>query len=110
MERRRYPKEFKDQLIGEAIQAGNASAVAKCHGIDPRLLSRWIQESKHNDWDQTSSGAKEVTAYTPFLQEFKELESENDKLKLISGDKDLEIARLKDLIKKIDPGLLKRSR
>jgi transposase-like protein len=108
MQRIRHPKEFKDQLIDEAIQAGNASSVAKRHDIDPKLLCRWIRESKHKAWDKTSNEAKKVTAYTPSPQEFKELESENDKLKQILGDKDLEIAILKDLVKKINPGFRTR--
>lgn len=43
--------------------------------------------------------------YTPpTAQEFKELESENGQLKQILGEKDMEIAILRDLIKKSQPG------
>jgi transposase-like protein len=104
MQRIRHPKEFKDLLIEEAIQAGNATVVAKRHDIDPRLLCRWIRESKHKAWGNTDNGAKKVTPYTPSSQEFRDLESVNDKLKLILGDKDLEIAILRDLVKKANPG------
>ena len=48
--------------------------------------------------------AKKTAVYTPTAQEFKELESENGQLKQILGEKDLEIAILRDLIKKSQPG------
>ncbi|MBG9564392.1 transposase, partial [Brevibacillus agri] len=34
---------------------------------------------------------------------FRELETENDKLKKLLGEKDLEIAILRDLVKKVNP-------
>ncbi|WP_221175377.1 transposase [Brevibacillus agri] len=42
--------EFKQQLIQEAHEVGNASQVARRHGIDPKMLYRWIRDSKHADW------------------------------------------------------------
>lgn len=47
--------------------------------------------------------AKAVTSYTPSPGEFRELETENDKLKKLLGEKDLEIAILRDLVKKVNP-------
>lgn len=46
---------------------------------------------------------KAVTSYTPSPGEFRELETENDKLKKLLGEKDLEIAILRDLVKKVNP-------
>ena len=46
---------------------------------------------------------KAVTSYTPSPGEFRELETENDKLKKLLGEKDLEIATLRDLVKKVNP-------
>jgi transposase-like protein len=106
LERKRFPKELKDQVVQEAIQVGrgNAASVARRHDLDPKLLSRWIRESKHKSWEITSGEAKKVTTYVPSSQEFKELETENDKLKQLLGEKDLEIAILRDLVKKVNPG------
>ena len=44
----------------------------------------------------------------PSSKEFKELETENDKLKNILGEKDLEIAILRDLLKKTNPASPKK--
>lgn len=62
-----------------------------------------MAKSKHQDWQSTSREAKKVTSYDPSPSEFKELETESDKLKKILGDKDLEIAILRDLVKKRTP-------
>ncbi|KZE47772.1 transposase [Brevibacillus parabrevis] len=103
MQRKRYPIEFKQQLVQESQEAGNASQVARRHGIDVKMLYRWIRDSKHADWHNTPAEAKAVTSYTPSPGEFRELETENDKLKKLLGEKDLEIAILHDLVKKVNP-------
>ncbi|MFM1653776.1 transposase [Brevibacillus sp. B_LB10_24] len=87
----------------EAQEAGNASQVARRHGVDVKMLYRWIRNSKHADWQIASAEAKAVTSYTQSPGEFRELETENDKLKKLLGEKDLEIAILRDLVKKVNP-------
>lgn len=99
-----YTKEFKDQIIQEATETGNVLQVAKRHEISPKTLYRWISESKHKAWKQTNGDSKKIAVYVPSPQEFKQLENENDKLKKILGEKDLEIAILRDLLKKKNPG------
>lgn len=104
MKRQRYPKSFKDQLIKEVQEVGNALSVAKRHGINDKMLYRWIHESKHKAWEETAADAKKAFTYIPSPQEFKQIEKENDQLKKILGEKDLEIAILRDLVKKAHPG------
>jgi hypothetical protein len=53
--------------------------------------------------------AKQTTSYVPSAKEFREeIEVENNKLKNILGEKDLEIAILRDLLKKTNPACLKK--
>ena len=103
MQRKSYSVEFKQQLIQEAQEVGNASQVARKHGIDGKMLSRWIRQSKQTNWKQTNPEAKKMVSYTPSPKEFQTLEHENDKLKKLLGETDLEIAILRDLLKKSDP-------
>ncbi|WP_372814814.1 transposase [Paenibacillus sp.] len=103
MQRKSYSIEFKQQLIQEALEAGNASQVARRHGIDGKMLSRWIRQSKQTSWKNASPESKKVAAYTPTPKEFQALEQENDNLKKLLGEKDLEIAILRDLVKKVNP-------
>ena len=42
--------------------------------------------------------------YTPTAQEFKQIENQNGQLKTLLGEKDLEIAILRDVLKKTQPG------
>jgi len=54
MQRKRYTLEFKQQLIQEAAEAGIQTQVARRHGIDPKMLSRWVREAKHLGWQKCS--------------------------------------------------------
>jgi len=104
VERKRYPKELKDQVIREVQEVGNAVPVAKKHGINVKVIYRWLKESKHKAWANTPSDAKKIAEYLPSPKEFRQLEDENEKLKTLLGEKDLEIAIMRDLLKKRRPG------
>lgn len=103
MQRRRFTIEFKQQVIQEAKEAGNASQVARRHHINPKLLYRWMEQAEHSDWQHTESSSKTIKTYTPSPQEFRSLEGQNKQLKELLGEKDLEIAVLRDLLKKQNP-------
>lgn len=62
-----------------------------------------MNKSKHHGRQSATADAKKISSYAPSAAEFKELETENDRLKKILGDKDLEISILRDLLKKTDP-------
>jgi len=104
MRGKRYIKEFKEMVIQEANEANDVAQVARRHELDPKTIYRWRSESKHKAWEATEPTAKKTTVYTPTAQEFKQIETENDQLKKLLGEKDLEIAILRDLIKKTQPG------
>lgn len=106
MKRKRYPKSFKEQLIKEAQEVGNALSVARRHGIGSKTSYRWIRDSKRKTWEQADANAKKMAAYIPSPQEFRQMENENNTLKKLLGEKDLEIAILRDLVKKARPGFL----
>jgi transposase len=103
MKRKRYTIEFKQQVVREAEEIGNVSQVAKRYEISSRLIYRWKKELQMATWNQAQSDAKRVEAYVPSPKEFQELEKENLQLKQLLGDKDLEIAILRDLVKKVNP-------
>lgn len=104
MKRKRYPKEFKEQLIQEAKEIGSVPQVARRHEISAKTLYRWIKDSTHKAYKETPDNAKKITTYVPSPQEFRDLENENESLKKILGEKDLEISILRDLVKKANPG------
>lgn len=108
MNRKRYTQEFKLSVVKEALEVGNAAQVARRHDITANLVYRWIKQSKHQEFKQTRLDGKKVAPFTPTLDEYKAIEEENDKLKRILGEKDLEIEILRDLVKKIDPTYRRR--
>lgn len=100
MKRTKHSKDFKLQVVKEAIETGNNTLVARRYELNPNMVSRWIREYKNGKFGEVD------VEVLPDL-DTKELTKENEKLKTILGEKDLEIAILRDLIKKQSPHLLK---
>ncbi|TDT51970.1 transposase [Fonticella tunisiensis] len=94
--KRKFTPEFKEKLIKEAIETGNASLVARQYEISPSLLSRWVRQYKNPQNNNTLTKESKITSHA----DIKALEDENNTLKKLLGEKDLEIAILKDLLKK----------
>jgi len=80
-------------------KAHQISQVARPHNLNPKLLYRWMKSATHADWKETGPHAKKVAFYTPSPTEFREMETQNDPLKRLLGEKDL----LRDLLKKQPP-------
>jgi transposase len=100
MQRKRYSQEFKDQIVKESLEVGNAAIVARKNDLSANMVSRWVRE--HKNQNHVGIGAFPVRNVS-YSQNAKALESENEKLKKLLGEKDLEIAILKDLVKKTNP-------
>ncbi|MEK4176575.1 transposase [Aeribacillus sp. FSL K6-1305] len=100
MKRRKHSKEFKLQVVKEALEVGNKALVARRYELSPNLVQRWVKA-----YEEGQLGQETVTHSSS--AEIKRLEEENEQLKKLLGEKDLEIAILRDLIKKKNPHLLK---
>lgn len=99
MQRQKYPPELKQQIIKEAIEVENGSLVARKHDLSQAIVNRWVRES------QGRCGDKTYNKLAPLPQEHKQVVAENDKLKKLLGEKDLEIEILRDLLKKTNQHL-----
>jgi transposase len=100
MKRNKYSKEFKLQVVREAKEVGNYAAVARRYEIHANLIYKWVKEFEQ---DVETILSEDV----PSPVEVKQLEQENDQLKKLLGEKDLEISILRDLLKKKNPHLRK---
>lgn len=100
MRRSKYSSEFKLQVVQEAKEVGNKAAVARRYEIHENLVRKWVKEFEEHP---ELAGQGDV----PSSLELKGLEQENDQLKRLLGEKDLEIAILRDLLKKKNPHLRK---
>jgi transposase-like protein len=98
MKGKAYSDEFKEQLLREVDETGNVALVARNHNIPSTTINTWIKGKKNSSKSSSSRGPKSSSFNSNNYN--KEIEKENDTLKKILGEKDLEIAILKDLLKK----------
>lgn len=110
MERRKFTPEFKRQVVEQAIAAGNNTVVARKYDIRPNVVSKWVRQYKAGQSMQGSSPKGNATHVTQqehaqLVAENRELDKQNAHLKQLLGEKDLEIAILRDLLKKANPHL-----
>lgn len=107
MTRHNYSSELKDKVIKEALETGNCALVARRHEIAEYTVRDWVRA--HRTKNSKNSSGKDSTSNssatnTISLDQLSESQ-ENERLKKIIGEKDLEIAILKDLLKKTNPHL-----
>lgn len=104
MQGKTYTKEFREMVLQEVNETNDMAQVARRHEISPKTIYSWKKQAQHKAWDATPPSAKKIVSYTPTAQEFKQLETQNGQLKTLLGEKDLEIAILRDVLKKAQPG------
>lgn len=92
----KYTQDVKEQVLRDLEETGDMSLVARKHNIPLSTISTWIRKSKQSG----SSSRGPNSANFNSIKASKEIEKENETLKKLLGEKDLEIAILKDLLKK----------
>lgn len=102
MKRRQFTKEEKLQVVKEIVQTGNISVVARRHDIRNSVVGRWFGKYKQRG-EAGFNGDVAVPARRE-AAEVRAVASENERLKRLLGEKELENAILKDLLKKTDRG------
>ena len=93
-----YSEEVKEQVLREVEETGNMTLVARNHNIPSTTINTWVKKKKNAAKGGSTRGPKSSNFNSSNCN--KELEKENDLLKKTLGEKDLEIAILKDLLKK----------
>lgn len=109
MERRKFSQGFKEQVVKECIETGNASIVARKHEIRPNVVNRWVSQYRSGTLSFTKPHGSPTNVtndeYRQLLAEKKELECANEQLKKTLGEQTLEVSILRDLLKKANPHL-----
>jgi transposase len=109
MERRKFSKQFKEQVVQECLETGNVSIVARKHDIGANVAARWVREQSQGGVrpSKPHAPASVFTAeeYKELMAEKNELNEENNQLKKTLGEQTLEVAILRDLLKKANPHL-----
>lgn len=106
MKGKSYTKDLKEEILREVQEVGNVSLVSRKHGISKSTIFTWIKQSNNKDEFKAKPGRKTLVEGKEELEsELTEVTKENDQLKKLLGERDLEIAILKELIKKSNPQL-----
>ncbi len=109
MQRKKYSQEFKEQIIKEVLETGNASLVGRKHGVSKSLVSKWVRDKKTSP--EKSLQEAIIRKYPSCSEEpddFNDALKQNEQLKRLLGERELGIAVLRDLLKKTDTPLPKR--
>ena len=102
MKKKHYDQEFKEQIIRECQEVGNAALVARRHGLSKNTVHSWLQASRRNGSIVPLPKNKEQR----LIEVEKRLETlgrENDRLKRIVAEKELELAILRELRDMVNP-------
>ncbi|NLH00806.1 MAG: transposase, partial [Clostridiales bacterium] len=89
-----------EQVLKEVEETGNTTLVARNHGIPVSTIYTWAKSRRKSSSSVPSRELKSSNFNSNSYN--KEIEKENDRLKKLLGEKDLEISVLKDLLKKTD--------
>lgn len=102
--RRQHSVETKLKVVKEVLETGNAALVARRHDLSSSMVSKWVRQYKQYGeaaFKGNNRGNGQPVGYTD--KDYLKLEAENERLKKILGEKDLEVAILRDLLKKQNP-------
>ena len=99
---KQYSQELKEQVINECREVGNIALVARRHEVSRFTVYSWMRASRKTGCIKPLPKTKD-----PRVRELeKRLEivsTENDRLKRLVAEKELELAILKELTVKVNP-------
>jgi transposase-like protein len=99
---RQYTNEFKAQVLKEVQEVGNAALVARRYELSKNTVYTWMRAARRRGSTEVLS--RNLQSRTSELEKrLEEVSSENDQLKRIVAEKELELAILRELRDKTNP-------
>ncbi len=96
MVKKQYSAEFIEQIIKETQETNNVALVARRHEIAPSTIYTWIRKKRQTGSVVPLPKAKEAR-YRTMERQLKEVSTENDRLKRLIAEKELELSILREL-------------
>lgn len=96
MQNKRYSNEFKEMIIKECQETGNVALVARRHEISANTIHTWLRK-KRNTGRVGALAGKNNNYQKAIEKQLKEVSTQNDQLKRLLADKELELAILREL-------------
>ena len=102
MGKTKYSDELKQQIIKECRQIGNTALVARRHNISSNTVYTWLKKARENGSIKTLP-KDEKKQLKEFKKRVSKLGTENDQLKKLLAEKELELAILRELRDTVNP-------
>ena len=98
----KYSDELKEQIIRECQEVGNVALVARRYEISANTIHTWIKRYRERGTAKTlkKNGFKNLNVMS---EQLKRVSTENDQLKRLLAEKELELAILRELRDRINP-------
>jgi transposase-like protein len=96
MKKKQYSDELKELIIKECQETGNVALVARRHEMSPNTIHTWLSKYRKNGSVKTMPKAKD-DCQKALEKQLKEVSTENDRLKRLLADKELELVILREL-------------
>lgn len=93
--------ELRIEVVEEALDRGNVALTARKHGLSPYSLYKWVKQYR-DEVEITMSKKKELENLSP-PQTVEGWQAKYEQAAKLLGEKELEIAVLRDLVKKKHP-------
>ena len=105
---KQYTMEFKEKVVNESLETGNVYLVARQYDIAPSTIHQWVAKYKKHGSVSTRNinSGNVIQSKANYVLVDSSQAKENEALKKLLGEKELEIQILKDLLKKTNPHLL----
>ncbi len=102
MKKKDYSTEFKGQVLKECQEVGNVAVVARRHGLAPSTIHTWL--GKQRSVGSTEPLPRDVNKRIKELEgRLKSISVDNDLLKRIVAEKELQIAILEEMRDTVNP-------
>lgn len=97
-----YTPEFKAQVLQECQEVGNVAVVARRHNISPNTIHTWRRKVRQTGSTE-SLPSDEKNRIKELENRLDKVSTENDRLKKIVAEKELELNILEDLRNSTNP-------
>ena len=99
---KQYNDEFKAQVLKEVQEVGSAAVVARRYELSPNTIYTWMRAARQRG--STEALSRDLKSRTAELEKrLAKVSSENDQLKRLVAEKELELAILRELRDKTNP-------
>jgi transposase len=98
-------EDVKKQYVRMALESGNTSFLARKLGISPKTFGNWVRKYRDEvEEEMTKEGIQPLNDSS----KANDLQSKYDQAMKLLGEKELEVAMLRELFKKNSPDFPKR--